>query len=75
MPKGPQRRPDDWYWQTPKKTASGTTNPIPSGHTYQSRTCNWCGGSGHDPHFGGSSETCQSCAGSGMEERYTKEAT
>ena len=36
-------------------------------HKSQDVTCRWCGGGGHDPHFGGESETCQSCGGGGVE--------
>ena len=61
MPTGPQR------WKEGPAT--------PSGYVNQTRQCNWCGGSGHDPHFGGESETCQTCAGSGVEERYVKKGS
>jgi len=38
---------------------------------WTTRTCSWCGGSGHDPNFGGSTDTCQTCGGQGVEEVQT----
>lgn len=35
------------------------------------QTCRWCGGSGEDTAYGGSTNTCQSCGGQGVEEVQT----